>query len=704
MKRVLSLCFAAALLCSLVLGAIPAEAAEERFSRASTLVSGETYMFSIPGMRGTATTDKSSHDYLLMGVESPSGMGMAFEDRPVDWSGVDDALWKVEKVSGGWTFFSLAEQKYLSMELKGSAGRTFLSSSPKTLTVQLVDGKVKISSQLGGKTHYVRFTTAYATQSGRHDYNCWHAGATDGSNAFGMYRVLGKEPEYKNTGEPLFTVACFSDLHVDYGIQSQTPPIRPSTVTSADFVRNLYGGVNVALIGGDLTSQNDSRAVWTNDLVVGAQKTIYETIARSTKDGKVFMVTGNHDNEAGVAAGDTIYSGDYDKYLKENSGEFVSSLRFNDMSIGTSKYNELLCYRYTVENIEFLSLNTPYRPARGDSYIYGAQIDWLERQLKSIGKNKTVIVQSHYPLSDIVSPANDPTGNSKTKMATLLKSYPNVIYCYGHIHDGETNYAWYTSSELISGLGEIQSDNSYTTVSYMTCHMGSMGYYNNQFRPGGLTAQEPGINQTLVMEFYVDHITFRYYNTGEETAADGVRELSSVTVKRDLSAQLGHLHQGPIPPFSGGDSGSGSGNSSGGAGGSSGGTASTDTPIGSSSGTQRPSWSDSVEDSDEQDRTDAPRPDENSGGQTDSSDGTDANISDSSASESSPTTETDRDTASESDSNGTATDSSTQNDTSSPDDSQGGSALVWVAIGLSAVAVLAVGGLCAWYFLIYKKS
>ena len=76
-----------------------------------------------------------------------------------------------------------------------------------------------------------------------------------------------------------------------------------------------------------------------------------------------------------------------------------------------------------------------------------------------------------------------------------------------------------------SGASVRQSDNSYQTTGWISAFMGSLGYYDNVYQDGGLSAEEPAVVQFLVMDFYDDHITFRYHNTGDEPALGGNNDL-----------------------------------------------------------------------------------------------------------------------------------------------------------------------------------
>ena len=41
--------------------------------------------------------------------------------------------------------------------------------------------------------------------------------------------------------EPIMTIACFSDLHVEYNLQGQEFPMRPSIQNAIDVLKNVTG-------------------------------------------------------------------------------------------------------------------------------------------------------------------------------------------------------------------------------------------------------------------------------------------------------------------------------------------------------------------------------------------------------------------------------------------------------------------------------
>ena len=524
-KRLFCLMFALTFLVAALIPTQGIAAGDNTLHPVAAFVSGEEYVMAISGI----------HDYrgpfgeACVTGEEESEYGLGYALRPKTLTAAKDCLWKItQKENGSFTLYSTSAKQYLHME----ADKASLSDEEQELSATVSGGKITIYTEVNGTKYYLRFTNMYKT------YSCWHAGTGTSSNNFTLYstKEIAQPKEYDNAGQkPVFSVACFADLHVDYGIQSWKVPIRKGTIAAVNKLKAL-GGADVILVGGDILSQNDRTAIWSDDLVKKAQKTVYETLMDGSKEWMVLPVTGNHDSEAGVAAGDTAYSGDWTPLLEEWVGEFDAELR-NEKS----EYNELLGYRYNLGGIDFICINTPYLAQRS-SGLYANQSEWLEEQLEEIGKDKTVVVTSHYPVIHSKYPMGTiGGGDARAAFEAVLKKYPNVLYCYGHVHDGDSEYAWYSAGELIrpSGNATLNEDNSYSTDGYVNCHMGSMGYYNNQFQPGGLLADEPQIVQFMKMDFYADHITFNYYNTGEKTGDPNVVEIASYTIRRDMSEQLG---------------------------------------------------------------------------------------------------------------------------------------------------------------------
>ncbi len=495
-KRIFSLFFAVVFLMTAITCIVPAAAEEEAQWRPSVSVVDGAEMVVV--LDGTVLTGS------LTTATLPSG-------KPAD-----GMLWKVSVKNKGAVFQSVATEQYLNITKDGPV----LVDKAQTLTLTKGIGGTKISSG-----------SYYLTLSG----NAWTAtDVAEEASVVQFYTDAIKE--YDNAGqEPLFTLACVSDLHIDYGIQNNDPPIRPSTIVAMDAIKKL-GGADAMIVGGDVVSGN-SKTGWGQALFNKVKETIYSTLAPATDSGNVFLITGNHDNEPGVFGGGFYHSGNYDDIMLDNAGEFTASFYSTELEnpVESTRFNELLCYRYNVDGMEIIGLNTPYRSERTAGYIYAEQIDWLTNQMKEIGRDKTVVVFCHYPLDSVISPAGDKGGNANTKLKSLLGLYPNILYCYGHIHDGN-DMPWYNTIEKVEPAGAVtQLENgAYESKRYHTCYMGSLGYYDHHYQPGGLTEDDPMVVQFLMMDFYADHITFKYYNCGEKAPDPDVYEMSSFTIMRDM--------------------------------------------------------------------------------------------------------------------------------------------------------------------------
>lgn len=349
--------------------------------------------------------------------------------------------------------------------------------------------------------------------------------------------------------EPVMRIAMFADLHVEYGLQAEDSPSRFSTTKAVRYLRSLTGGegVDVVLVGGDMSG---GRGSWQENQIQKTITSIYQSMSYPTKDGKVLFATGNHDPEPSVKAGNltptTVYSGNYDDFMTDACGDYVSALYADDIEVGLSPYNELLCYRYTIQGMEFIGLNTPYLENQVKVFgLYEQQADWLENEMEKIGKEKTVFLLCHYPykaLRTVVSPNEAATTNSVYSIVNrLLNNHPNIIYTYGHVHNGDTWWAKTSARDLVKTNGglSLAGYGAYRCTGFIECHMGSMGYYDNVYQPGGLSKDDPVVVQFVLVEVYGNRLEFQVHNTGDKYHPDGTREIAPFTIVRDLSAQLG---------------------------------------------------------------------------------------------------------------------------------------------------------------------
>lgn len=345
--------------------------------------------------------------------------------------------------------------------------------------------------------------------------------------------------------EPIMTIACFADLHVEYNLQGQEFPMRPSIQNAIDVLKNVTDdGADIVLVGGDMTG---GRGSWSEAKITKTKAAIAKTMAEGSKTGTVLYVTGNHDSEPSAAVKKTgDYSGDYTKFMPE----MLDELYVSDLENNQSPHGELLCYHYNLNGLDFIGINTPYVVKQGTSCgWYKEQTDWVKAKVEEIGEDKTIIIFSHYPLTairTITSPnsAMDQGGNTcRTTMASLLNRNPKIIYCYGHYHSGDKYWAKKATGEVVTTPGRALCQDReqmlFTVSQYIYCHMGSMGYYDNEYQPGGLGAVNPKVVQFVLISIYSDRITFQSYNTGEKIPPNGTQAVKPFSVIRDMATELG---------------------------------------------------------------------------------------------------------------------------------------------------------------------
>ncbi|MBQ4323337.1 MAG: metallophosphoesterase [Clostridia bacterium] len=643
----------------------------------ANFVSGNTYVIASSGSIKDDQNKSLAHCAVLgvpvakKGETEPDGLGYA----PLPESDpTDEFLWKItDEGNGYYALYSLSQKKYMKLE----GGKVLLTAEKSTVKGVFSGGEVHFMNDAG---EYLRFTNV---DNSRYQCNSLNA------RKLKLFGAIQIPEEYKETGEPLLSVACFSDMHHEYGIQYWNPPYRKSTQNAVNYIKNTLGKVDVLLVGGDVTGRRNNSAgnnlTWTGgaNVINNLLKANYEFFQSATKDGAVMVVTGNHDPEPSVhmSGGYTsANSNDWAPYMEQGVGDFEVSVTYSDLKLSTegipSQYqNEVLCYRYTVNGIPFIGLNTPFGDRTkvgqtGHNGIYVAQIEWLEAQLNAIGKDKTAVVFCHYPVTSMPTVVNggatkqviSSNSEAQNKINSVLSKFPNAIYAYGHIHGDNSRIAKYTTSELVfpSQNATQQADNSYKTNGWISAFMGSLGFYGNSHQ-NKLSDEELKVVQFLVMDFYEDHITFRLHNTGSLYAPGGAKDLVSFTVQRDLSAQLDGSSEST-------DSNEGSTSTS------------TSTVISSVTNT----------DSDSQD-TDTPSDTDSSTNGSESTEGTVTDTADSSASE---TTQTTPSTESEQ-----TTESKQTTDSTAKEEDSSGSVVLWIVIGGIVLLALAGGGV----WLLMKK-
>ena len=339
--------------------------------------------------------------------------------------------------------------------------------------------------------------------------------------------------------EPIMTIACFSDPHHEYGVQDTDEHVRPSSEKAVELVKELTGGgADLVFLGGDITGRNGE---WDLETAKETVEASYKLFSEASKDGDVLVVTGNHDPEPTVHGALTDFnSNDYSKYMEESFGKYESAFYTSDLDNEfAGPFEELLCYRYKINGINFIGLNTPYGDRRevkqtGYNGLYCEQVEWLQAELEEIGKDETVFVLCHYPVHLLytveVATLKVDTSDynaSRELMNELLTEYENVVYCYGHVHT-ENVEAFINTSETVTHF----VSNGGATY----CHMGSLGYYNDHFG-GPLAFEDPTVVQVNIITVYTDRIEFSIKNAGESAPYGGEYEIEKFVIERETNVK-----------------------------------------------------------------------------------------------------------------------------------------------------------------------
>ena len=349
-----------------------------------------------------------------------------------------------------------------------------------------------------------------------------------------------------SSDKPLVTVGTVSDGHVDYGIQNSDPYIRSSYIKAMNALK--AEGVDIILDGGDMLSDNEDLGKtdfrWDTDTynkVIASYKK-YSSAASTT--GITLWACGNHDYEVGRLTEGKFSEGDYNSYkgfmetMVSTAGQPVS-LYTEKMdrpnSVNSVTEDNWLGAHFNVKGFDFIVLNPPYV----EFYYYTTgTLKWLNETLAGIGADKTVFIIGHYPTYDSrnTAHANDVLiGANYTNFMNVMNKYDNAIYLYGHCHSTETGYISSDTYERITHYdkdGKVVRFRSIQPTSFITSFMGSAGFYNYSYNPGGLTEVEPYIIQVMTIKVYTDRIEFKTINCGEKEGT--LREPLVYTVYRDV--------------------------------------------------------------------------------------------------------------------------------------------------------------------------
>ena len=535
--RLLSLALALVLCCGLFTALTSTAATTEtKYGAAEEMATG-VYTIVVPNI--TPTGMSAGAYYIDHGTAvNPGFLFKSFDEKNHDGA----AVWKVTKVSD--------TECTIQNESKGDQGYINLSADyigygkKQNLNYEFSAGKVRFFVNDGGKKWYIRFTNSNRNESR------FQSGTGEASHEFKLYGMItttieDPAPELvipPLTGDPILTLACISDLHADYGLQNKAPYVRNSVIKTINAIAKNENA-DILLVGGDNTSDNGGTSHtggWTKETFANVMDKYKELAAFATPDGYSLWAAGNHEFQAGEDEGYNSYA-EYIDMMIEANGEPLSILRQkDDTALANSKYPDfVLGMHYNIKNFDFIIINAPW--GKSMQYSMGTY-KWLSERLKSIGKEKTVFLLTHYPLTDsqnISTPTYGTSGSHYTSLTGILKSYPNLVFLYGHNHGGSENvYINDDTFERITSYnakGKPVYDRNVIPTSFITCFMGSMSYYNYHLNPGGLTYDDPQIIQSLMVYVYNDRIVFQMKNYGK-ALADVVP--LSWTVMRDIKSTL----------------------------------------------------------------------------------------------------------------------------------------------------------------------
>lgn len=496
------------------------EAATESIWENVTALTDGTYVMVMPRI---TPTGMAAGDYFMKTAQA-SNPGFQFGPFV---SGQTVPVWEI-RLEGKGCIIRAADIPGPNNYVNLSASSLTLGAK-QVLDVTVDAGKFMFSVTSGGKVYYIRFTN-------QQNEPRFTTGTGTASHRFDLYRVSERDvvslPPV--SGDPLLKVSCIADLHVDYGIQSQTNPIRSGTVAACEAI-GRQESPDVLLVGGDMTSDN-GKQTWNLSLFRNAQDAIAAAARRAVPSGRVLYAAGNHDYQAGDGKG--FDSNDYSQIMLRDTGNFVSTWRQREDG-GTSSYlypDYLLAYHYRIEGYDFIVINAPYKQAL--TYSEGT-LQWLEKELQSIGRMKTVFLMTHYPLSDsrnISTYSYGLTGAVYDRLTGILLNYPNLIYLYGHNHgQAESVYIHNDTFERITPYdrdGTVLSSPRVLPESFVSSFMGSMAYYKVSFYPDWLGSTQPAVVQALTVSVYEDRIVFKMKNYG--TVHGGTLQPAAYELPREV--------------------------------------------------------------------------------------------------------------------------------------------------------------------------
>lgn len=417
--------------------------------------------------------------------------------------------------NSGTTEDATSENSYMNITVRNGNPQLELGPKQELKLTFAEDGTMMISAIVEGTEYFVRFTGSNGIG--------WQASTGTNTRDLNVFEISTMDTDVEEPREePLYTIAAFTDMHIDYDIEDLDDVIRPKTQEALDLIKEKENP-DMVLVGGDTLSGNAGGSaledkVWDQDTYNKVKAQVQAAFKEVSKDGKVLYVNGNHDYEPG--------------YINYNSGAFIDEIMKADVGAytdvlyeGADRMNNLLAYYYDMDSIHYIGLNTMYDGDSKVGPIYSQEVaDWLDAKLQTIDTEEPVIVLGHYPFRDSKGMTENYGMSVETHnmMKEVLLKYPNVLYLYGHDHGSNTAYIQADTFERVTSYN---SDGSYATKrtevtdSFKSCFMGSLSFYKNVYNNDWLSAEQPKVVQVLMIYIYSDRIDLQMKNYGEETGA-----------------------------------------------------------------------------------------------------------------------------------------------------------------------------------------
>lgn len=511
---------------------VPANAAgKTTYGKATELETGNYTLV----VSGITPTGMASGDYYVSDktANNPGFLFAAFDESKPDGA----TVWKITKISEGKCTIqneSKGENGYINLGANNQIGY----GAKQELNYLQTAGKFCFYVTVGGTNWYIRFTNSHLSESR------FQSGTGEASHQFSLYGNITEEPAAPEldippvTGDPIFTMACISDLHADYGLQNQNPFIRWSVIKTLDRISEEENA-DILLVGGDNTSDNAKTGGWSYDVYQKVIEQYSDVASDATESGRSLWAGGNHDYQVGVKEHYDSYEGFVD-IMSDSCGEPLAILRQkDDKSLSQAFPEYVLGLHYKIDEFDIIVINAPYGQGL---YFSPSTTSWLESRLTEIGKERTTFIVSHYPLTDnrgISTPTYGISGDSYNRLTAVLRKFPNSIYLYGHNHGGaDSVFITDDTFERITSYtagGKVVNDRNVVPTSFITAFMGSMSFYRNSYNPDWLDEKDPKVVQALMVYVYNDRIVFQMKNYGE-TFADVTP--ASWTVMRDIESSL----------------------------------------------------------------------------------------------------------------------------------------------------------------------